>query len=275
MLLKYAFSSTNEGVYLHTRSDGQLFRLSRLKAKTKIRQVLVREMLFADDAAVISHTEEGLQTLINQFTSACKEFGLTISIKKTEVMGQNVTEPPTIQIDSKALEVSDHFTYLGSTISSNLSLDHEIDRRIAKAAGTMSKLNKRVWSNGLLSLNTKTQVYQACVLSTLLYSSEAWTTYAKQESRLEVFHLRCLRRILGVTWEDKVTNDTVLEKTGLLSIHLLLCQRRPAVCFCFSHDSCVYPTACTVVRLLARRNVTGNLLSYCNRILRQKVLIVL
>ena len=98
-------------------------------------------------------------------------------------------------------------------------IDHEIDRWIAKAAGTMSKLNKRVWSNGLLSLKTKAQVYQACVLSTLLYSSEAWTTYAKQESRLEVFHLRCLRRILGVTWEDKVTNDTVLEKTGLLSIH--------------------------------------------------------
>ncbi|XP_063604704.1 uncharacterized protein LOC134780126 [Penaeus indicus] len=35
MLLKYAFSSSEDGVYLHTRSDGKLFNLARLRAKTK------------------------------------------------------------------------------------------------------------------------------------------------------------------------------------------------------------------------------------------------
>ena len=95
--------------------------------------------------------------------------------------------------------ITEHFTYLGSTISNNLSLDLEINRRIGKAAGTLAKLDSRVWSNSQLSFKTKMKVYQACVLSTLLYGSEAWTTYAKQQKRLEVFHLRCLRRILGVS----------------------------------------------------------------------------
>ena len=90
----------------------------------------------------------------------------------------------------------------------------------------MGKLNKRVWSNNQLTENTKLKVYQACVLSTLLYSSESWTTYARQENRLESFHLRCLRRILGITWQDKITNTAVLEKAGSLSMHLMLCQRR-------------------------------------------------
>ena len=69
-------------------------------------------------------------------------------------------------------------------------------------------------------------MYQACVLSTLLYGSESWTTYARQENRLESFHLRCLRRVLGITWQDKVINTAVLGRAGSQSIHHLLCQCR-------------------------------------------------
>ena len=226
LMLKFAFGESEEGIYLHTRSDGKLFNLSRLRAKTKVRTVLIREMLFADDAALASHTEEVLQRLMDRFANACKQFGLTISVKKTNVMGQDVPAPPSISIDNEELEVTVHFTYLGSTVADNLSLDTEISKRIAKAAAVMGKLNKRVWGNNQLTENTKLKVYQACVLSTLLYSSESWTTYARQENRLESFHLRCLRRILGITWQDKITNTAVLEKAGSLSMHLMLCQRR-------------------------------------------------
>ncbi|KAI8491582.1 hypothetical protein Bbelb_307820 [Branchiostoma belcheri] len=226
LLLNFAFGHSTQGVHLHTRSDGKLFNLARLRAKTKVRTVLIRDLLFADDAALTAHVEQELQQMINQFAHACKEFALIISIKKTVVMGQDVPRPPAITLDTEVLEVTDHFTYLGSTVTQNLSLDKELDRRIARAAGVMTKLAKRVWDNNLLTLNTKLQVYRACVLSTLLYGSETWTTYARQENRLESFHLRCLRRILGISWRDRVPNTTVLERSGSLSLHLLLCQRR-------------------------------------------------
>ena len=91
------------------------------------------------------------------------------------------------------LDAVDRFTYLGSTIDSNLSLDAEINIRIAKAAAVMSKLNMRVWQNNNLTPHmTKLHVYQACVLSTPLYSSEVCTTYTRQEKKLNSFHLRCL-----------------------------------------------------------------------------------
>lgn len=61
ILLKHAFGTATEGVYLHNRSDGQLFNLARLKAKTKVRKVIIRELLFADDADITSHTEQQLQ----------------------------------------------------------------------------------------------------------------------------------------------------------------------------------------------------------------------
>ena len=73
---------------------------------------------------------------------------------------------------------------------------------------------------------TKLPVYQACVLSTLLYSSEAWTTYTRQERKLNSFHLRCLKRILDISLQDKVTNTEVLERASSSSMYTLLSQRR-------------------------------------------------
>ena len=61
-----------------TRSDGKLFNISRLKAKTRVREVCLRDFLFADDAAVTIYTEEELQQLMQRFTVACEDFGLAI-----------------------------------------------------------------------------------------------------------------------------------------------------------------------------------------------------
>ena len=119
-----------------------------------------------------------------------------------------------------------NFTYLGSTISSNISLDAEIDKRIGKAATTLAHLSSRVLENPKLTIKTKVAVYNACVVSTLLYGSETWTTYARQEKRLNSFHMRCLRRILGISWEDKIPNTEVLSRANLLTMFTLLRQRR-------------------------------------------------
>ncbi|KAI8510155.1 hypothetical protein Bbelb_125830 [Branchiostoma belcheri] len=226
LLLTFAFHRSEDGVYLHTRSDGRLFNLARLRAKTKVRKVLIREMLFADDAALTAHTEPALQRLMDRFSHACNEFALTISIKKTQVMVQDVCSIPRISIDDHILEVVGTFTYLGSTISNNLSLEAELNKRIGKAATVMARLGKRVWDNAMLTTNTKLVVYKACILSTLLYGSEAWTLYSHQERRLNAFHMRCLRRILGISWKDRVPNKDVLAQAGMTSMYALLSQRR-------------------------------------------------
>ena len=49
-------------------------------------------MLFADDAALVNHIQS-LQCLMDRFSKACKEFALTISIKKTEVMAHDAEIP--------------------------------------------------------------------------------------------------------------------------------------------------------------------------------------
>jgi len=69
-------------------------------------------------------------------------------------------------------------------------------------------------------------VYNACIISTLLYGSEMWARYSKQEGKLNSFHMRCLRRILSIQWSDKVPNAQVLERAGLSIMFTLLMIRQ-------------------------------------------------
>ena len=145
LVLSHAFRTSEDDIYIHTRSDGRLFNLDWLKARSKIRKILIRELLFADDAALTSHPAESLQRIIVRLADACKEFGLTISIKKTNIMGQDVRNAQSINIIEYILEDVQDFTYLGSTITSNLSTDVEINKCISNASSAMSTLTNRVW----------------------------------------------------------------------------------------------------------------------------------
>ena len=100
VMLKHAFGNSTEGVYLHTRSDGGLYNMTRLRAKTKTRTVLIRDMLHADNAAVTAHKEEHLQHLMDRFSQACDEFKLTVSLKKTNILSQDTESQPTISINN-------------------------------------------------------------------------------------------------------------------------------------------------------------------------------
>lgn len=94
-------------------------------------------------------------------------------------MAQDVDSPPNITILEHELEFLHDFVYryFGSTISDTLALYSELNRRIGKAATTISSLTKK------LTQNTKIQVYRAYVLSTLLYGSESLTTSAHYAGR--------------------------------------------------------------------------------------------
>ena len=133
MVLQYTFADSPEGVYVRTRSDGKLFNIASLRAKTKTYEVLMRELLLADDPVLISLSKEGLQHLVDKLSYTCKEFGLTISLKKTKIMVQGAESPPVITIANSDQEVVDTFTYLGSTVPSSTSLDAEISFRITRA----------------------------------------------------------------------------------------------------------------------------------------------
>ena len=58
VMLKYAFADVDNGVELKFRTSGGLFNQQLFKAKTLLRQAIIRDPLFADDAALCATSRE-------------------------------------------------------------------------------------------------------------------------------------------------------------------------------------------------------------------------
>ena len=135
-------------VYICYCFDGSLFNLRTLHVHANTLEQLFHDLLFADDAALITYTERALQYLTSCFAEAAQLFKLEVSLKKSEVLHQPAPleeyHPPHITIGGTELKAVHQFTYLGCTITSDAKIDREVDNRLAKANSTFSRLYKRL-----------------------------------------------------------------------------------------------------------------------------------
>ena len=222
-MLDEAFRDIRDGVYIQSRQSADLFNVAHFRAKTRTTRILMRELLLADDSALVAHSAEEMQKIVDAFSNASKKFRLKINIKKTDVLYQpnsTRTREEDIMVDGNKLN-----SVLEFTISSNGCIDNEIQRRMAKASASFGRLRQRLWNNHNVSMRVKGKIYRAIVLSTLLYGAEVWTVYRRHVKKLHAFMVRHLRSIMRITWMDKVTNKEILERTGLPSMDDLLIRK--------------------------------------------------
>nr|VZI45041.1 unnamed protein product [Spirometra erinaceieuropaei] len=230
-MLMDAYLDERPRIRIAYRTDGHLLNQRRMHFKSRVSTTTVHELLFADDCALNTTSEEEMQRSMDLFSAACENFGLVINTQKTVVMHQPPPNsatapnaPPQISVNGTQLQVVENFPYLGSTLSRNSKIDDEVANRISKASQAFGRLQSTVWNRHGLQLGTKLKMYKAVILPTLLYGAETWTVYAKQARRLNHFHLSCLRRILRLKWQDRIPDTDVLERTGILSIYAILRQ---------------------------------------------------
>ena len=68
------------------------------------------------------------------------------------------------------------------------------------------------------SIQMKIRISKSFIASILLYNSELWSLSKKKkkkkklEDKIYVFHRSMLRRLLKITWKDKITNEELNEK---------------------------------------------------------------
>ena len=67
-----------DGIFIRYRTDDCQLNLRRLLERTKTVEDLSPELLFADDCALLAHTEEALQHIVNRFSDAAKNYGPTL-----------------------------------------------------------------------------------------------------------------------------------------------------------------------------------------------------
>ena len=206
------------GVDLKHKQDHKLFRRYTRNADV----AKITEFQFADDTALLAITRAGAEKALRQYMKVAEDFGLTVSTSKTKLMvaGREVTadDKAPIQVRDGQIESVTEFSYLGSVIASSGRVQPDIDRRIAQASKAFGTLRKPVFNNRDLKLKTKRKVYQACVLSVLLYGSECWTPLRKDLKKLDSFRHRCICSTLGISnrqqWAQHITSQSIRQRWG-------------------------------------------------------------
>lgn len=198
-------------------------------AHVKVGDYKLTDLDYADDIALPAPTVQDVTASLSGFSEASKTMGLNVSWPKTKVQSLG-TGPQAlgVSIGGQQVEHVDQFCYLGSVIDSSGRCRPDILRRIGIASSSMNSMS-RVWSQSKLSLATKLRIYETCIVPILLYGSETWTILKADLDRLQAFHMRAQRRILGVRWQDMIKNVIISEKTGLPPISVPINKRRLAL----------------------------------------------
>ena len=53
---------------------------------------------------------------------------------------------------------------------------------------------------------------RSLVLSIFLYACESWTLTKDLERRIQATEMRCFRRLLGISYKDRITNEEVINR---------------------------------------------------------------
>ena len=117
-----------------------------------------------------------------------------------------------IVLDGGEVKAVKEFLYLGSVVDSSGRLDAEVNRRVAQASKAFGALRKAVFLDKNLRMATKRRIYNARVLSVLLYGSECWIPLRRHEKKVNTFHHRCIRAILGICNRQQWSKRTPWQK---------------------------------------------------------------
>ena len=184
-----------------------------LRSEVKLSTGDVGVLLFADDMVVMAESVEGLQSNLQVLSDVLSRWELKVNWRKTKMMRvARESEECEVKIREETIEQVDAMKYLGVMISSDGSMEKEVEARIGSATQVIGGMSEIVLRRKELSRNTKLKVMNATMMPTLLYGCETWSLSKKLQSRIQATQINVLRRIEGLSKLDRVRNVDIREK---------------------------------------------------------------
>ena len=137
-----------------------------------------------------------------------------MNIKKTKAMvGSNTpnSRKINIAIDGQQIEQVTSYMYLGILITEDGRPEKEIKRRIVIARNVFTNM-RTLLSRRRIYLDTRLRTIQCYVWPTLFYGAEAWTITKSLSPSLDAFEMWVYRRVLKISWTEKIANEEVLTR---------------------------------------------------------------
>jgi len=174
---------------------------------------MVTNLRYADDIILSATSEAELQELVYRLDRVSRKYSLLINVDKTKVMASDGITCR-ILIQNELLEQVDTFPNLGSLITEDGECTTEFRTRLNRGQAIGASLEK-IWKSHSIPISTKIRLMKALVWPVGKYGCESWTLKKNEETHLDAFEMKGLRKILRVSRTAKKTNEWVLNKAGV------------------------------------------------------------
>ena len=115
------------------------------------------------------------------------------------------------EIDGETVETVSDLIFWGSKITADGNCSHEIKRCLLLGRKVMTNLDSILKSRDI-TLPTKVHLVKAMMFPVVMYGCESWTVKKAEHRRIDAFELWCWRRLLGVPWTARGSNQSILKE---------------------------------------------------------------
>jgi len=160
--------------------------------------------IYADDTDFISMCADFLDDIQRSVGPIFDDFDLIVNVDKTDrcVLGHSDL-------------ITDQSWRTTRKLGSLLGVEEDVSRRIQLASVSMNSM-EAMWKHPkLVAQSIRVHSYRAIVESVLLYNCGTWALTEALADRLDRFQRKLLRRVLGLKWSDKVTNEDLYARCGI------------------------------------------------------------
>jgi len=178
--------------------------LDGFKGGLQIGGRMITNLRYADDIILLATSEAELQELVDRLDRISRKYRLLINVDKTKVMASDGITCRVL-IYNELLEQMDTFPYLGSLITENGECTTEFRTRLNRGQAIGASLQK-IWISHSIPNSTKIRLMKALVWPVATYGCKSWTLRKNEETRLDAFEIKGLRKILRVSWTAKKKN---------------------------------------------------------------------
>ena len=105
-------------------------------------------------------------------------------------------------------DILTHFVLPSSVIAANGGVEADVRHGVNEGCKVLGALKGVMKSRGL-GMNVKKVLYEKVVVLTVMYGSESGGMKVTERQKLNVFEMKCLRSMTGVSRLDRVRNEVV------------------------------------------------------------------
>ncbi len=164
-------------------------------------------LFFADDLALMSESEMGLQQQLDALQQLCVERGLTVNMEKMKVMVFNFVDPcQEFVFEGDAIERVQTFKYLGILLETTSNLDSAVEHLAVASRHSLFALNCRCAKLRIMNVKLRYDLFNTLVRSIASYACEVWVD-SKKIKAIEVVYRGFFKSLLGVR---KTTSTSIV-----------------------------------------------------------------